>query len=91
MNEELSASIQDLHEDFHPVWGQLLKAGHQNSKWAQQVETYACLYTSRVTNLAYTMPDTRFRVYSDMMPHDRYTFAAAEAEAEAEAEDAESS
>tara|TARA_B110001452_G_scaffold240804_1_gene222585 strand:- start:10 stop:1581 length:1572 start_codon:yes stop_codon:yes gene_type:complete len=79
MNDELSASIQDWHEDFHPVWGAMLKAGHQNSKWAQQVETYACLYTSRVTNLAYTMPDTRFRVYSDMMPHDRYTFAAAEA------------
>ena len=25
-----------VHELFHPTWGQLLKAGQQNSKWAQQ-------------------------------------------------------
>ena len=49
---------------------QLLKAGQQNSKWAQQVQTYACLYTSHVTNLALISPDTRLRVYRDMMPHE---------------------
>jgi hypothetical protein len=25
------------HEDFHPVWGQLLKTGYQNSRYAHQV------------------------------------------------------
>ena len=59
-----------VHELFHPTWGQLLKAGQQNSKWAQQVQTYACLYTSHVTNLALISPDTRLRVYRDMMPHE---------------------
>ena len=49
---------------------QLLKAGQQNSKWAQQVQTYACLYTSHVTNLALISPDTRLRVFRDMMPHE---------------------
>lgn len=76
LNEEVAVSIRENHEGFHPVWGQLLKAGHQNSKWAQQVETYACLYTSRVTNLAFTTPETCFRVFSDMMPHDRATMHA---------------
>ena len=76
MNEELTALVCQVHELFHPTWGQLLKAGQQNSKWAQQVQTYACLYTSHVTNLAFISPETRFRVYSDMMPHERKAFEA---------------
>ena len=34
------------------------------------MQTYACLYTSHVTNLALISPDTRLRVYRDMMPHE---------------------
>jgi len=70
LNGELSAGLRQVHELFHPTWGQLLKAGQQNSKWAQQVQTYACLYTSHVTNLALISPDTRLRVFRDMMPHE---------------------
>ena len=47
----LSSALEARHESFHPLWGQLFKAGHQNSRWAQQVQDYACLYTSHATNL----------------------------------------
>ncbi len=40
-----------FHNLFHPVWGQLFKAGHQDSRFAQQVSSYACIYTSRPSNL----------------------------------------
>jgi HAD superfamily 5'-nucleotidase-like hydrolase len=70
LNGEIGPGLRQVHELFHPTWGQLLKAGQQNSKWAQQVQTYACLYTSHVTNLALISPDTRLRVYRDMMPHE---------------------
>ena len=69
--DELREAILELHEAFHPVWGQLFKAGHQNSRWAQQVEDYACLYTSHVSNLADASPEVSFRALSDLMPHDR--------------------
>ncbi|KAA8492386.1 Cytosolic purine 5'-nucleotidase [Porphyridium purpureum] len=75
---ELSACKQRLvevtkeyHELFHPIWGQLFKTGYQNSRFAEQVENYACLYTSKVTNLASMSPDHNYRCMSDMMPHDR--------------------
>ena len=68
---ELRAAIQQHHEAFHPVWGRIFKAGHQNSRWAQQVENYACLYTARAVNLAFVAPEASFRVLTDMMPHDR--------------------
>jgi hypothetical protein len=34
-----------------------------SGRLAAQVQTYACLYTSHVTNLAYIAPDARLRVY----------------------------
>eukprot|EP00965_Chrysotila_dentata_P053374 1770935-Pleurochrysis_carterae.AAC.1 len=36
-----------------------------------QVQEYACLYTSRVTNLVHCAPDVTFHALSDEMPHDR--------------------
>ena len=50
---------------------QLFKAGHQNSRWAQQVQDYACLYTSQAINLQYATGNTTFRALTDLMPHDR--------------------
>ena len=51
LTTQLSSALEARHESFHPLWGQLFKAGHQNSRWAQQVQDYACLYTSHATNL----------------------------------------
>jgi len=68
---EINLAISAHHDAFHPQWGRLFKAGHQNSRWAQQVQEYACLYTSRVTNLAHVAPDVAFHALSDLMPHDR--------------------
>jgi 5'-nucleotidase len=58
------------HRQFHPIWGQLLKTGHQNSRFAHQVERYACLYTSHVSNLSYYSPETSFRGRIDLLAHE---------------------
>jgi hypothetical protein len=77
LTERLSLALEARHEAFHPQWGQLFKAGHQNSRWAEQVQDYACLYTSQVTNLLYVTPTTNFRTMTDLMPHDRACIEAA--------------
>lgn len=56
---------------FNKQWGQLFKAKSQDSRFAGQVLNYACLYTSRVTNLRYVSPNRAFRPVQDFMPHDR--------------------
>jgi hypothetical protein len=53
--------LADHHERFHKVWGQLLKTGYQNSRFAHQVERFACLYTSHVSNLCFYSPDKSYR------------------------------
>eukprot|EP00639_Heterosigma_akashiwo_P025324 CAMPEP_0194706970 /NCGR_PEP_ID=MMETSP0295-20121207/29879_1 /TAXON_ID=39354 /ORGANISM="Heterosigma akashiwo, Strain CCMP2393" /LENGTH=565 /DNA_ID=CAMNT_0039603015 /DNA_START=294 /DNA_END=1991 /DNA_ORIENTATION=+ len=43
----LRAKADLFHYQFHPVWGQIFKAGYQDSRFAQQVSDYSCLYTSK--------------------------------------------
>ena len=49
----------------------MLKVGYQNSRFAQQVQQYACLYTSKVSNLGLVSPEMNFRTQLDVMPHDQ--------------------
>jgi 5'-nucleotidase len=55
---------------FHRYWGSLLKEGHEKSGFGDQVEEYACLYTSRVSNLVNYSPLQHFRSPRDLLPHE---------------------
>ncbi|MBL8601687.1 MAG: HAD-IG family 5'-nucleotidase [Myxococcales bacterium] len=55
---------------FHPYWGSLFKQGVELSSFGDQVEEYACLYTSRVSNLLHYSPLHYFRSSRDLMPHE---------------------
>ncbi|KAI3821040.1 hypothetical protein L1987_08596 [Smallanthus sonchifolius] len=64
-----------FHEKFHKVWGQLMKTGYQNSRFAHQVERFACLYTSHVGNLGLYSPAKYYRPTEDFMPHEFDVFS----------------
>ena len=55
---------------YHPFWGSLFKAGSEVSSFGHQVETYAGLYTSRVSNFLYYSPMHYFQSPRDRMPHE---------------------
>ncbi|KAJ6319207.1 hypothetical protein OIU78_014771 [Salix suchowensis] len=61
---------RECHQNFHKVWGQLMKTGYQNSRFAHQVERFACLYTSQVSNLSLYSPNKYYRPGEDFMPHE---------------------
>jgi hypothetical protein len=61
---------QSLEARFHPYWGSLFKAGPEVSTFGQQVETYACLYTTRVSNFGRYSPAHFFQRPRDRMPHE---------------------
>jgi 5'-nucleotidase len=62
----------ESHTDrrFHPYWGSLLKEGNEQSSFGAQVEEYACLYTSRVSNFLLYSPQQHFRSPRDVMAHE---------------------
>ena len=58
---------------FNPHWGPMFKEGNENSRFGSQVEQYACLYTSRVSNFLYLSPMQYLRAQRDRMPHGNAT------------------
>jgi 5'-nucleotidase len=52
-------------------WGLVFKEGNENSRFGEQVEDYADLYTSRVSNFLYYSPMQFFRSPRATMPHER--------------------
>jgi 5'-nucleotidase len=69
-NTVTSTLEKDLDEGFNPFWGLHFKEGNENSRFGEQVEQYACLYTSRVSNFAFYSPLTFFRSPREFMPHE---------------------
>jgi 5'-nucleotidase len=55
---------------FHPYWGSLMKEADDRSSFGDQVEEYACLYTSRVSNFYGYSPLQHFRSARDRMAHE---------------------
>jgi HAD superfamily 5'-nucleotidase-like hydrolase len=55
---------------FHPFWGSLLKENHEQSLFGAQVEEYACVYTSRVSNFLAYSPQQHYRSPRDVMAHE---------------------
>ena len=51
-------------------WGPLMRAGSDKSLYARQVEKYADVYTSRVSNLAHETPFAYLRAARLTLPHD---------------------
>jgi HAD superfamily 5'-nucleotidase-like hydrolase len=68
------SSLIDLDDEiakhFNPYWGLLFKEGAEHSIFGGQVESYACLYTSRVSNFRYYSPLQYFRARRQVMPHE---------------------
>jgi len=60
----------DIEEGFNPTWGLLFKEGNENSRFGEQVEQYACIYTSRASNLLFASPTHYFRGPRERMPHE---------------------
>ena len=70
LESEITLIDRRIDQRFHPFWGSLLKEGNEQSSFGAQVEEYACLYTSRVSNFLAYSPQQYFRSPRDVMAHE---------------------
>ncbi len=74
---DVNARIEELQDrvetGFNRYWGLTFKEGNENSRFGEQIEDYACVYTSRVSNLLFYSPMQYFRSPRAVMPHERFT------------------
>lgn len=54
----------------HPRWGPVMRAGIDKSHIARQIERYADIYLSRVSNFLWATPSAYFRSPKSSLPHD---------------------
>ncbi len=66
---------RDVEDGYNRYWGLTFKEGNENSRFAEQIEDYACVYTSRVSNFLYDSPMQYLRSLRRAMPHERAALA----------------
>lgn len=70
INGEISLALNKHRELFNPYWGEMMRAGYEESRFADQVEKYACIYMARVSDLLNYSPKTYFRPHKRVLPHE---------------------
>ena len=70
LDDQISPLARRASEVGNPIWGPLMRAGNDKSLFARQVERYADVYTSRVSNLRAETPFAYLRAARGSLPHD---------------------
>jgi len=83
VNDRIGPLAQKAQTLFNPRWGLLMRAGIDKSYLARQLEGYADIYTSRVSNFLYHTPFAYLRSTRSSLPHDGGTLGGPYEEGEA--------
>jgi hypothetical protein len=59
-----------LSKRYNKYWGMTFKEDREKTKFSDQLESFACLYTSRVTNFLFYSPKQYFRSPMEVMAHE---------------------
>ena len=70
LDEKIAPIAKRSGEILNRRWGLLLRAGNDKSHLARQVERYADIYTSRVSNFLFETPFVYLRAPRGSLPHD---------------------
>jgi len=70
MDAEVDSLEDRVDRAYNPHWGSCLREGNENSRFGEQVNDYADLYTSRVSNFGPYSPLRYFRAPRRPMPHE---------------------
>ncbi len=68
--QSLGEIERTLETTFNPHWGPIFRAGREVSHFANQVEEFACIYTTRVSNFLNYPMDKYFVTTHVYMPHE---------------------
>ena len=70
INSLISELLDDYKKLFNPYWGEMMRAGQEESRFADQVEKYACIYMAKVSDFIDYTPKTYFRPRKRVMAHE---------------------
>ncbi|KAL5700664.1 hypothetical protein ACHQM5_026083 [Ranunculus cassubicifolius] len=76
LDQKIAPMLETDGKEFNTRWGYLSRAGlWDKSHLTRQIEKYADIYTSRVSNFLHYTPFMYFRSQEQMLAHDSYCYA----------------
>lgn len=66
----ISTLIKKQQVLYNPLWGQLMRAGNEESYFAHQVDRYACVYMTKLGDLLELSPRMYFRAPRRLLAHE---------------------
>jgi 5'-nucleotidase len=57
---------------YNPHWGSLFREGRTPSRFGSQIQDFACIYTSRVSNFLHYPVEKFFARPAELLPHERW-------------------
>lgn len=70
IDTQISNLIKKQQMLYNPQWGQLMRAGNEESYLAYQVDRYACVYMAKLSDLLELSPRTYFRAPRRPLSHE---------------------
>jgi HAD superfamily 5'-nucleotidase-like hydrolase len=67
---KIASLIKTQHSEYNARWGQLMRAGNEESYFAYQVERYACIYMAKLGDLLSLSPRSYFRAPRRPLAHE---------------------
>ncbi|AHC15493.1 HAD-IG family 5'-nucleotidase [Salinispira pacifica] len=71
INNRISVLLGEYRSNFNPIWGEVLRSGNEESRYADQIISYACVYMTRISDLFDYSPKTYFRPLRRTMAHEQ--------------------
>ncbi|MCX7944890.1 MAG: HAD-IG family 5'-nucleotidase [Deltaproteobacteria bacterium] len=68
--EAIKKKRDAISKKYNAEWGSLLREENELSKFGAQVEDYACIYTSKVSNFFHISPDQYLVSPPKLLPHE---------------------
>jgi len=70
VDKAISPLIKQQQQGFNPYWGEIMRSGIEESYFAYQVDRFACVYMTKLSDLLATSPRTYFRSPRRPLAHD---------------------
>lgn len=70
IDKMITLKIRDLQKIYNPYWGEVMRAGIEESYFGYQVDRFACIYMSMLADLLMMSPRTYFRSAKKPLAHD---------------------
>lgn len=72
IDSQISQLIKKQQAMYNANWGQLMRAGNEESYFAYQLDRYACVYMEKLSDLTDLSPRTYFRAPRRPLAHEIY-------------------